>query len=212
MVRLPSALSSTSTRARSRRVMSSSADASTPNTRSETLDVRRKLNSEFWSFGCTEKARISKSPFCFSMMSRAWLIRPWSNRWPCSSRSRDGHPTLPAAADAPSSLAMQPACCSAPATRGWKATPSGERGERMPSPMRPILCSAHLTGIGLASQNRSRCSAIRGPSAASAAAASPARPEAITAATAAGATLAVTEMTPSPPCSTYSRAAASSPE
>ena len=151
--------------------------------RASTASLRRKLNSEFWSFGCTEKARISKSPAgggasregedaararsgrggprevsgailllddvegladapheisrdsprfaeirrdsprfaeirrgCAAR--RAWLIRPWSNRWPCSSKSRDGHPTLPAAADAPSSLAMQPACCSAPATRG----------------------------------------------------------------------------------------------
>ena len=32
---------------------------------------------------CTEKAVMTKSPPRFSMISSAWLISPWSNRWPC---------------------------------------------------------------------------------------------------------------------------------
>ena len=73
---------------------------------------------------------------------------------------------------------------------------------RMQGGIRPILASAHLTGIGFASQKRSRCSACSGASAASAALRSRAFAAAITFATPAGATFAVTEMAPSPPCST----------
>ena len=83
--------------------------------------------------------------------------------------SRDGQPKLLVTCPA---LSTQLACCSAASTRVWKSRPSGASGERMPAAVLPILASAHLTGIGLASQNRSRCSAASFASAACAAIAS----------------------------------------
>ena len=64
--------------------MSSSMLSSTPYTLSCTLEVRRKLNSLVWSLGVAVKEAISKSPPRFSMISSAWLMSPWSKRWPCS--------------------------------------------------------------------------------------------------------------------------------
>ena len=107
--------------------------------------------------------------------------------------------------------ARQPPCLSAASTRVCMSRSKGASGSRMPEAYLPILASAHLTGIGFASQNRSRCSDASGASAASAAERSREEAAAITLATAAGATFAVTEITPSPPCSTYSRAMPSSP-
>ena len=129
VVSTPSALSRTSTRLWSRSVMSSSAAPSTPKILSVMLDVRRKLNSVRWSLGVAEKETISKSPPRFSMISSAWLISPWSKRWPCSSSCLDGQPNDD---EAPAAPAMSFAFESAASTRPWKSMPSGASGERMP--------------------------------------------------------------------------------
>mmetsp|Transcript_23617 Transcript_23617/g.48305 ORF Transcript_23617/g.48305 Transcript_23617/m.48305 type:complete len:305 (+) Transcript_23617:212-1126(+) len=218
-VREPSALSITSTRVLIRSKMSSKAVVSAAIISIVTVEVRLNLNSVRWSLACVEHDTMLKSPPRLSMISRAWLMSPESNKWPCSSTrfvgqlSTGGRSDRSPATDPSAFLIGQPALRRAVSRRGWYVSARGTSGRRRKGEgHRPMAARAHLTGMGLASQKRSRCRAASGASAASALDASPLFAASITAAMALGATFAVTEMTPSPPCSTYSRAMESSPE
>ena len=78
--------------------------------------------------------------------------------------------------------------------------------------MRPILATAHLTGIGLGSTNNSLCKGCRLESIARALAKSPASAASQASCMRRGTTLAVTEMTPRAPTLINSMAVASSPD
>src|SRR5687767_1159606 len=105
----------------------------------------------------------------------------------------------------------QPAARSAPATVSWCAGASGVSGRRMPSAMRPMRCSAHLTGMGLDSTKRCLCSPSNLLLIAIARAVSPERAATHISCISRGATLAVTETTPLAPSWTYASAVSSLP-
>src|SRR6266404_6202182 len=68
-----------------------------------------------------------------------------------------------------------PAACMARSTVSWCVADSSTNGNRIAFPMRPILATAHLTGIGLASTNKSLCKGCKLASIARALTKSPAR-------------------------------------
>jgi hypothetical protein len=78
--------------------------------------------------------------------------------------------------------------------------------------MSPILATAHFTGMGFASTNKSRCKACKDASIARAAAMAPDSANVHASCMRRGATFADTEMTPFAPNSIISRKFASSPE
>src|SRR5277367_521181 len=107
---------------------------------------------------------------------------------------------------------VTPALCIARSTVSRCAADSSTNGRRIAFPMRPILATAHLTGIGLASTNKSLCKDCNVASIARALSRSPARAAAQASCMRRGATLAVTEMTPRAPTHIQSMAVASSPD
>src|SRR6266436_5246766 len=110
------------------------------------------------------------------------------------------------------SSSVTPAARMARKTASWCTGARSTNGRRMALPIRPILATAHFTGIGLASTNKSLCRSCKSASILRAFEKSPANAAAHTSFTRRGATFAVTEMTPLPPSLMKSTAVASSPD
>src|SRR5450631_706098 len=115
-------------------------------------------------------------------------------------------------AQAACSSSVTPAARMARKTVSWCIGARSTNGRRTAPPMRPILATAHFTGMGLASTNKSLCRSCKSASMLRAFAKSPARAAAHTSLTRRGATFPVTEMTPLAPSPMKSTAVASSPD